>query len=78
VKPTGTWKSASRVYTDIPLNATGRAQALLAAMGAPEVPVYSTWRLNERHYGAQLSADAMEHVEIAPGVPLIYRYLLTS
>ncbi|MDP2252874.1 MAG: 2,3-bisphosphoglycerate-dependent phosphoglycerate mutase, partial [Thiobacillus sp.] len=27
-------------------------EALLAAMGTPEVPLYTTWRLNERHYGA--------------------------
>ena len=28
------------------------AAALLAALGTPDVPVFSTWRLNERHYGA--------------------------
>lgn len=28
------------------------AEVLLAAMGTPEVPFFSTWRLNERHYGA--------------------------
>ena len=28
------------------------AEALLAAMGASEVPYFSSWRLNERHYGA--------------------------
>jgi 2,3-bisphosphoglycerate-dependent phosphoglycerate mutase len=28
------------------------ADALLAAMGTPEVPLFTTWRLNERHYGA--------------------------
>lgn len=27
-------------------------EALLAAMGTPEVPFFTTWRLNERHYGA--------------------------
>ena len=27
-------------------------EALLAAMGTPELPAYSTWRLNERHYGS--------------------------
>lgn len=27
-------------------------ETLLAAMGMPEVPLYTTWRLNERHYGA--------------------------
>jgi 2,3-bisphosphoglycerate-dependent phosphoglycerate mutase len=27
-------------------------EALLAAMGTPELPVYTTWRLNERHYGS--------------------------
>ncbi len=26
--------------------------ALLAAMGTPDVPLFTTWRLNERHYGA--------------------------
>ena len=28
------------------------ADALLAAMGTPDVPFFSSWRLNERHYGA--------------------------
>jgi 2,3-bisphosphoglycerate-dependent phosphoglycerate mutase len=28
------------------------AEVLLAAMSAPGVPLYTTWRLNERHYGA--------------------------
>ena len=28
------------------------AEALLAAMGTPDVPQFTTWRLNERHYGA--------------------------
>ena len=28
------------------------AEALLAAMGTPEIPFFETWRLNERHYGA--------------------------
>ncbi|MBI1284950.1 MAG: 2,3-bisphosphoglycerate-dependent phosphoglycerate mutase [Thiobacillus sp.] len=27
-------------------------ETLLAAMATPEVPLYTTWRLNERHYGA--------------------------
>jgi len=27
-------------------------EALLAAMGTPDVPLFTTWRLNERHYGA--------------------------
>lgn len=27
-------------------------ETLLAAMGTPEVPLFTTWRLNERHYGA--------------------------
>jgi 2,3-bisphosphoglycerate-dependent phosphoglycerate mutase len=26
--------------------------ALLTAMGTPDVPLHTTWRLNERHYGA--------------------------
>jgi 2,3-bisphosphoglycerate-dependent phosphoglycerate mutase len=28
------------------------AERVLEAMGTPDVPVFSTWRLNERHYGA--------------------------
>jgi 2,3-bisphosphoglycerate-dependent phosphoglycerate mutase len=27
-------------------------EALLTAMGTPTVPLYTSWRLNERHYGA--------------------------
>lgn len=28
------------------------ARRVLEALGTPEVPVFTTWRLNERHYGA--------------------------
>lgn len=28
------------------------AEVLLAAMGTPALPLFATWRLNERHYGA--------------------------
>ncbi|WP_018508659.1 2,3-bisphosphoglycerate-dependent phosphoglycerate mutase [Thiobacillus thioparus] len=28
------------------------AETLLSAMGSPGVPLFTTWRLNERHYGA--------------------------
>lgn len=28
------------------------AEVVLDAMGTPAVPIYATWRLNERHYGA--------------------------
>jgi 2,3-bisphosphoglycerate-dependent phosphoglycerate mutase len=28
------------------------AEVLLAAMGTPAIPLFTTWRLNERHYGA--------------------------
>ncbi|MCA1978855.1 MAG: 2,3-bisphosphoglycerate-dependent phosphoglycerate mutase [Thiobacillus sp.] len=28
------------------------AEAVLAALGTPDVPIYESWRLNERHYGA--------------------------
>lgn len=28
------------------------AEAVLAAMDTPEVPIFASWRLNERHYGA--------------------------
>ncbi|HWS02905.1 MAG TPA: 2,3-bisphosphoglycerate-dependent phosphoglycerate mutase [Gammaproteobacteria bacterium] len=36
------------------------AEVLLAAMDTPEVPVYSTWRLNERHYGALQGLNKQE------------------
>jgi 2,3-bisphosphoglycerate-dependent phosphoglycerate mutase len=36
------------------------AEVLLAAMGAPEVPFFSTWRLNERHYGALQGMNKQE------------------
>ena len=35
-------------------------EALLAAMGTPEVPLYTTWRLNERHYGALQGMNKQE------------------
>jgi 2,3-bisphosphoglycerate-dependent phosphoglycerate mutase len=36
------------------------ADALLAEMGAPEVPFFATWRLNERHYGALQGMNKQE------------------
>ena len=36
------------------------AVAVLAAMQAPDVPVYATWRLNERHYGALQGLNKQE------------------
>lgn len=38
------------------------AEALLAAMRHPRVPVHADWRLNERHYG---QLQGMNHHEIA-------------
>jgi 2,3-bisphosphoglycerate-dependent phosphoglycerate mutase len=34
--------------------------ALLAAMEAPEVPLFTSWRLNERHYGALQGMNKQE------------------
>jgi 2,3-bisphosphoglycerate-dependent phosphoglycerate mutase len=34
--------------------------ALLAAMDAPAVPLFTTWRLNERHYGALQGMNKQE------------------
>ncbi|MBW8328080.1 MAG: 2,3-diphosphoglycerate-dependent phosphoglycerate mutase [Thiobacillus sp.] len=36
------------------------AEALLTAMGTPEVPLYTTWRLNERHYGTLQGMNKQE------------------
>jgi len=36
------------------------AEALLAAMGTPEVPFFASWRLNERHYGALQGMNKQE------------------
>jgi len=36
------------------------AVAMLAAMGTPEVPFFSSWRLNERHYGALQGLNKQE------------------
>lgn len=36
------------------------ALALLAAAGAPQVPIHATWRLNERHYGALQGMNKLE------------------
>jgi 2,3-bisphosphoglycerate-dependent phosphoglycerate mutase len=35
-------------------------EALLAAMEAPKVPLFTTWRLNERHYGALQGMNKLE------------------
>jgi len=36
------------------------AEALLTAMGTPAVPLFTTWRLNERHYGALQGLNKQE------------------
>lgn len=36
------------------------ADAALAAMGTPALPFFSTWRLNERHYGALQGMNKQE------------------
>lgn len=36
------------------------ARAVLAAMGEPDVPIHTTWRLNERHYGALQGLNKQE------------------
>lgn len=40
------------VHGSVLQRARQTADALLAAMGSPGVPLFTTWRLNERHYGA--------------------------
>lgn len=40
------------VHGSVLLRTRQTAEALLAAMGTSEVPLFTTWRLNERHYGA--------------------------
>ena len=36
------------------------AEAILDAMGTPEVPFFGSWRLNERHYGALQGMNKQE------------------
>ena len=36
------------------------AEAILKAMGTPDLPFYPTWRLNERHYGALQGMNKQE------------------
>lgn len=40
------------VHVSVLMRTRQTAEAVLTAMGTPEVPVHATWRLNERHYGA--------------------------
>ncbi|MFO7543702.1 MAG: 2,3-bisphosphoglycerate-dependent phosphoglycerate mutase [Thiobacillus sp.] len=39
------------------------AEAILNAMGTPEVPFFTSWRLNERHYGALQGMNKQEIFE---------------
>lgn len=48
------------VHLSVLKRARQTADVVLAAMGTPEVPVYSTWRLNERHYGALQGLNKQE------------------
>lgn len=40
------------VHVSVLMRTRQTAEVVLAAMGMPDVPVYASWRLNERHYGA--------------------------
>ena len=40
------------VHVSVLVRTRQTAEAVLAALGTPHVPIHSTWRLNERHYGA--------------------------
>lgn len=40
------------VHVSALLRTRQTAEAVLAAMDRPEVPIFASWRLNERHYGA--------------------------
>jgi 2,3-bisphosphoglycerate-dependent phosphoglycerate mutase len=40
------------VHGSVLLRTRQTVESLLAAMGTPAVPLFTTWRLNERHYGA--------------------------
>ncbi len=40
------------VHVSVLLRTRQTAEAVLAAMDTPEVPIHASWRLNERHYGA--------------------------
>lgn len=40
------------VHGSVLMRTRQTVDALLAAMGTPDVPFHATWRLNERHYGA--------------------------
>jgi phosphoglycerate mutase, BPG-dependent, family 1 len=48
------------VHVSVLKRARQTAEAVLAAMGTSEVPVYATWRLNERHYGALQGLNKQE------------------
>jgi 2,3-bisphosphoglycerate-dependent phosphoglycerate mutase len=39
-------------FTSVLKRATDTARVVLESMNLTEIPVYSSWRLNERHYGA--------------------------
>lgn len=40
------------VHVSVLIRTRQTAEAVLAALGTPAVPIHSSWRLNERHYGA--------------------------
>jgi 2,3-bisphosphoglycerate-dependent phosphoglycerate mutase len=48
------------VHGSVLLRTRQTAEALLAAMRTPEVPLFTTWRLNERHYGALQGMNKQE------------------
>jgi 2,3-bisphosphoglycerate-dependent phosphoglycerate mutase len=47
-------------FTSLLRRATETLRVVLEAMGAADVPVHRSWRLNERHYGA---LEGLGHVE---------------
>jgi 2,3-bisphosphoglycerate-dependent phosphoglycerate mutase len=51
------------VHTSLLTRAVKTANVALEESGQPFLPVYRTWRLNERHYGALQGKDKIQMVE---------------
>lgn len=49
-----------RIYTSVLLRCTESARIIRVELDEPRPPIYTSWRLNERHYGALQGLDKAE------------------
>jgi 2,3-bisphosphoglycerate-dependent phosphoglycerate mutase len=52
-----------RIYSSVLIRCTESARLIREELGQPELPIITSWRLNERHYGALQGLNKAETTE---------------